>query len=214
MRGLDELEEQAYVDLYWIPLGAGGWFVKRNGRLYEALVALRDRRPRRDLYHSALEVTLPEGRFVIEQAPVPDANGAARGVVAEGSVGTHAAGHLRVFRYEVRRWCDGRIPDIAEAVESPRRLTTDGDIAKRLVDLVPDVPTPVWGRDELGTGEMWNSNAIVSWLITRSGLEPEAIALPARGRAPGWDAGIVAARRSIRASALADALRPSASSHR
>jgi hypothetical protein len=214
MRGLEELNEQAHVDLYWIPLGAGGWFVKRNGRLYEALVALRDGRPRRDLYHSALEVVVPEGRFVIEQAPVPDANGAARGVVAEGAVGAHAARHLRVFRYEVRRWRDGRIPDVAEAVESPRRLTTDGDIAERLVDLVPDVPTPVWGRDELGTGEMWNSNAIISWLITRSGLKPEDIALPARGRAPGWDAGIVAARRSIRASAPAGVFGPSASSHR
>jgi hypothetical protein len=108
-----------------------------------------------------------------------------------------------VFRYEVRRWREGRIPDVAEAVESPRRLTPHADAAQRLVDLVPDVPTPIWGRDELGTGEMWNSNAVISWLITRSGLEPEDISLPARGRAPGWDAGIVAARRSISAAAPA-----------
>ena len=30
------------VDLYWLPLGAGGWFVRLNGRAYEALVAARD----------------------------------------------------------------------------------------------------------------------------------------------------------------------------
>jgi len=24
---------QARVELYWLPLGAGGWFVKLNGRL-------------------------------------------------------------------------------------------------------------------------------------------------------------------------------------
>ena len=79
MTGADEFADQAYVDLYWIPLGAGGWFVKRNGRLYEAVVALRDRRARCDLYHSALEVAVPEGRFVIEQAPVPSTRSAPEG---------------------------------------------------------------------------------------------------------------------------------------
>ena len=44
------------VDLYWLPLGAGGWFVRLNGKAYEALVAFRDGRARRDLYHSALVV--------------------------------------------------------------------------------------------------------------------------------------------------------------
>jgi hypothetical protein len=41
--------EPAHVDLYWIPLGAGGWFVKRNGRLYERLTARRERRRPLDL---------------------------------------------------------------------------------------------------------------------------------------------------------------------
>lgn len=195
MDRLREQDEQAYVDLYWIPLGAGGCFVKRNGRMYEALMAAREGRPPLDLYHSALVVAVPDGRFVIEQAPVPDSKGTTRGVVAGGAVGTRAAGRLRLFRYEVRRWRDGVIPDVAEAVESPRRLTTDAAIAHCVLQLVPEVPTPVWGRDELATGEMWNSNAITSWLITRSGLDPEDIPLPTGGRAPGWDAGIVAARR-------------------
>ena len=183
------------VDLYWLPLGAGGWFVRLNGRIYEALVAWRERRPRRDLYHSALVVTVTEGRFVIEQAwPIPDGDGVARGVVAEGPVGTRRAGAVRVFRFEIRRWRDGVITDIGEAVDSPRRLTSDPAVARRVLDLVPEAPTPVWGRDDLGAGEMWNSNSLVSWLIARSGLDVESVRPPAGGRAPGWDAGVAVAR--------------------
>ena len=52
-------ERRAAVDLYWLPLGAGGHFVRMNGRIYEALAAWRGKRPRRDLYHSALIVTVP-----------------------------------------------------------------------------------------------------------------------------------------------------------
>jgi hypothetical protein len=186
---------QPGVDLYWLPLGAGGRSVRLNGRLYEWAASTRERRPARDLYHSALTVTVPEGVFVIEMAPIPDGNGALRGVVAEGPVGSRRARRLRIFRYEIRRWLNGVIPDVAEAVESPRRLTGDPLLARRLLDLVPDVPTPVWGRDELGTGEMWNSNSLVAWLIVRSGLDVAAVHAPARGRAPGWRAGVVVARR-------------------
>ena len=121
--------------------------------------------------------------------------GAERGVVAEGAVGARAAGRFRLFRYEIRRWRDGVIPDVDEAVESPRRLSDDPDCARRLLELVPQVPTPVWGRDELGAGEMWNSNSTISWLLARSGLDVEAIPPPVGGRAPGWQAGIVIARR-------------------
>ena len=184
------------VDLYWLPLGAGGRSVRVNGRAFEAVAARIGRRPARDLYHSALEVHVPEGRFVIEQAPVCDAHGAAkRGVVAEGAVGQRTAGRFRIFRYEIRRWRDGAIPDLDEAVESPRRLTDDPRQAHRLLDLVPSVPTAVWGRDELEAGEMWNSNSVTSWLIARSGIATESIAFPVGGRAPGWKAGLVVAGR-------------------
>jgi hypothetical protein len=183
------------IDLYWLPLGAGGHSVRLNGRVFEAVAARLDRRERCDLYHSALEVRVPEGRHVIEQAPIRPNDGAERGVVAEGAVGARAAGRFRLFRYEVRRWRDGTIPDIAEAVESPNRLSDDPDCARRLLALVPQVPTPVWGRDELQAGEMWNSNSVISWLIARSGLDVESIQLPSGGRAPGWRAGIVIARR-------------------
>jgi hypothetical protein len=141
-------------------------------------------------------VRAPAGRFVIEMTPVPRGDGRRRGAVAEGPVGLRAAGRLRLFRYEVRRWRDGLIPDVAEAVDSPRRLDGDPVRAERLLRLVPEVPTPVWGRDELAAGEMWNSNSIVSWLLARAGLAPEAIPPPRGGRAPGWRAGIVLARRA------------------
>jgi hypothetical protein len=183
------------VDLYWLPLGAGGQSVRMNGRVFEAVAARIQRRPARDLYHSALVVSVQEGRFVIEQAPIPNGNGAERGVVAEGAVGSRFAERFPLFRYELRRWRDGVIPDVSEAVDSPLRLTDDPRISRRLLDLVPDVPTPVWGRDELNAGEMWNSNSFISWLIARSGLDAESIHVPHGGRAPGWHAGIVVARR-------------------
>jgi hypothetical protein len=182
------------IDLYWLPLGAGGQSVRWNGRVFEAVAALIDGRERCHLYHSALQIYLPQARFVIEQAPVWR-DGEERGVVAEGAVGVRALGRLPLFRYEIRRWREGLIPDIDEAVESPQRLSDDPACAQRLLELVPEVPTPVWGRDELRGGEMWNSNSTISWLIARSGLDVESIALPRRGRAPGWRAGIVIARR-------------------
>jgi hypothetical protein len=185
----------AGIDLYWLPLGAGGHSVRLNGRVFEAAAARLEGRDRCDLYHSALEVRVPEGRFVIEQAAAGRTDGAKRGVVAEGAVGTRAAGRLKLFRYEIRRWRGGAIPDVDEAVESPRRLSDDPDCAQRLLELVAQVPTPVWGRDELGAGEMWNSNSLVSWLIVRSDLEIDAIRPPMGGRAPGWRAGVVIARR-------------------
>jgi hypothetical protein len=183
------------IDLYWLPLGAGGHSVRLNGRVFEAVAAKLEGRARCDLYHSALEVRAREGRFVIEQAPAGRIDGAERGVVAVGAVGARAAGRFRLFRYEVRRWRGGVIPDIDEAIESPWHLSDDPDCAHQLLALVPQVPTPVWGRDELGAGEMWNSNSLISWLIARSGLDVDSIQPPVGGRAPGWKAGIVIARR-------------------
>jgi len=189
--------EGAAVDLYWLPLGAGGHSVRLNGRVFEAVAARAARRPACDLYHSALDVRAGATRFVIEQAPVRDTHGEQRGVVAEGSVGTSWAGRFQIFRYEIRRWRDGRIPDLDEAVGSPLRLTEDEALAQRVLDLVPHVPTPVWGRDELKTGDMWNSNSVTAWLIARSGIDTESIHPPTAGRAPGWQAGLVVARRAL-----------------
>jgi hypothetical protein len=191
----------ASIDLYWIPLGAGGaGFVRLNGRVYEAIKARLERRRPLDLYHTALEVRVTEGRFIIENAwPSPDADTASRGVVVEGPVGSRRLARLRPFRYEVRCWLDGIIPDAEEAVASPQVLSDDPRLARRLLDLVASVPPQVWGRDELHAGEMWNSNSVISWLLARCGLPADDIRPPAGGRAPGWEAGIVSARLSAEA---------------
>jgi hypothetical protein len=201
---------QGAVDLYWLPLGAGGHFVRLNGRIYESLAARLQRRPRCDLYHSALQVELGGERFVIEQTPV--LSGEDHGVVAGGAVGVRWAGRFRILRYEIRVWRGGRIPDVAEAVDSPRRLTYDADQARRVLEVVARVPTPVWGRDELRTGEMWNSNAVIAWVIARSGIDAASIRPPAGGRAPGWRAGLVVAQRQAAEAKRCDA-KPAARSH-
>ena len=184
------------IDLYWLPLGAGGQFVRLNGRIFEALASRLERRPAQDLYHSALQVSVPAASYVIEMAPVRDRHGTLRGVVAEGAVGSRWARPLRIFRYENRCWPDGVIPDLDEAVESRQRLTDDPALATRLLELVPEAPTPVWGRDELRTGEMWNCNSLIAWLIASSGIDIGAVRLPAGGRAPGWRAGVEVAKRA------------------
>ena len=186
----------SHVDLYWLPLGAGGHFVRTNGRVYEALAARLQHRERSDLYHSALEVQLDGDRYVIEQAPAWNLNDPDRGVVCQGAVGAPWLGRFKLFRYEVRRWRDGVIPDRDEAVDSPRRLSADADRARQVLDLVPSFPTATWGRDEQRTGEMWNSNSLIAWLLARSGHDTSAISPPARGRAPGWAAGLSVAARA------------------
>jgi len=182
------------VQLYWIPLGAGRRVVRLSGSLYEALDAWRHRRPAAPLFHSALVVLAPEGRFVIEQTPVPRAREQRHGVV-EGPVGSTLAGHLRLFRYEVRRWRDGVIPDIAEAVGSPVGVSHDPAQASLIVGLVPLVPALVWGRDQEHTGAMWNSNSVIAWLLESAGLDASTFQPPSGGRAPGWAAGREIAQR-------------------
>ncbi|TPG14949.1 hypothetical protein [Pedococcus bigeumensis] len=71
-------------------------------------------------------------------------------------------GRSRLFRYEFRCWRHGTIPDIAAAVESPRRVSNDVAAARRLLELVPSFLRATWGRDEQGAGEIWNSNSLTS----------------------------------------------------
>jgi hypothetical protein len=183
------------IDLYWLPLGAGGVVVRGNGRLYEAFTAWRQHRPAQPLFHSALVSTVRGVAYVVEMAPVWNLRDPDRGVVREGPVGAVPLGRWRAFRYEVRCWSGGRIPDVAEAVDSPVRLSDDGGRAAALIALVPTVPALTWGRDELGTGDMWNSNSLTAWLLARAGLRPEDLRPPGEGRAPGWQAGVELARR-------------------
>jgi hypothetical protein len=86
-------------------------------------------------------------------------------------------------------------PSIKAAVASPVRLSDDLASARRILETLPSIPAPVWGRDELATGEMWNSNSVISWVLTRSGTDIDTVHPPSGGRAPGWDAGRIAATR-------------------
>ena len=186
----------AAVDLYWIALGAGGHWVRFNGRVYEAIDAARRHRRRCDLYHAALVVDLSGVRYTIELAPSPDADEASRGVVGTGAVGSRLAGWLRLFRYEVRCCPGGSIADLDAAVGGAQRRTDDPRVARLLLDLVATAPRPVWGRDELEAGEMWNSNSMIAWLLASAGLSTDDLLPPPGGRAPGWHAGLVVARRA------------------
>ena len=162
--------------------------------MYERIVARRQRRKPQDLYHTALEVVVDGERLTIENAwPSPDGEGNRRGVVREGPVFSRRLARFRLFRYEVRCWSDGVIPDAGYAVGGPQRVTSDPDAARALRAGVSRVPDRVWGRDEAGAGEMWNSNSVVAWLLVTAAIDPFSVAPPESGRVPGWEAGVAAA---------------------
>ena len=122
-------------------------------------------------------------------------------MVAVGPVGLVPLGRLRLFRYEVRCWPGGRIPDVAWAVESPRRLSDDEVVASRVLTQVSTVPTLTWGRDDLGLGDMWNSNSLVAWLLSTCGLDAAGLRRLAGAERPDgaqvwpWPAGLPPVRR-------------------
>lgn len=192
---MNRATRRAAIDLYWLPVGAGGRSVRWNGRIYEALTALTQRRAARDLYHSALQVQLDGDRYVIEMAPLWQQAGTDHGVVRTGPVGTRWLGRYRSFRYEVRCWRDGEIPDVAEAVASPQRVSDDPERAAQLLAVLRRVPAFTWGRDPFRCGDMWNSNSLVSWLLASTGHDLARVQPPDGGRAPGWVAGLVLASR-------------------
>jgi hypothetical protein len=66
--------DQAAVDLYWIPLGAGGHSVRFNGIVDEAISSPIQRRPRCDFYHTALKIRLSARSYAVDAAdagPLP-----------------------------------------------------------------------------------------------------------------------------------------------
>lgn len=179
-----------WVDLSWLPLGAGGQCVRVNGRIYETVAAGWQRRARSDLYHSALRIRSGGTTYTVEMGPVWNVSATDRGVVCEGPVGARALGRFRAFRYEVRCWPGGVIPDLDEAVGEPQRVSEDPVQVSALLRTIPEVPPLTWGRDELGTGDMWNSNSLVSWALARTGHDMRSLTPPPNGRAPGWNAGL------------------------
>jgi hypothetical protein len=102
---------------------------------------------------------------------------------------------FRAFQYEVRCWPGGHIPDIAEAIDSPKRLTENPEQVSVFLEILRHTPAFTWGRDELNTGDMWNSNSVLSWALASSGHDMTDVRLPPNGRAPGWRAGLVLAGR-------------------
>lgn len=188
---LNSCSDGACVVLHWIPLGAGGSAAVRvSGRIYEAVGSFLDGRRPRPLYHSALEVHLTGERYVIENAwPSPDGDTSSRGVVLEGPVWSPRLCRFRLFRYEVRCWEDGSIPDIEHAVASPI-LRFGSEFALRILGSTDSIPRHIWGRKLRVAGEMWTSNSVISYLLTVSGLTASDYRPPDGGRAPGWDAGI------------------------
>ena len=81
--------------------------------------ARREHRHPLDLYHTALEITVPTGRFVIENAwPIPNRYRQHAESRSKGPVWVRALDAFRLFRYEVRR---GRLD---KALDWPESLET------------------------------------------------------------------------------------------
>lgn len=180
------------VKLWWLPVGAGGHVVIHTSRWWELWRSAREHRRPQPLFHAALEVTAGT-RYTIEMTPAWGQGSEPRGVVATGPVGAQRLGVLKLFRYEVRCWRDGVIPDLAYALEPPDLISLPAGDAGALLQRVPRVPCLVWGAKMPG-GDMWNSNSLISWLLQTSGIDAAELHPPRGGRAPGWRAGIDAAR--------------------
>lgn len=181
-----------------MPVGAGSRIVPITSGWWERWRAWREHRPPQALCHAALEVFSAAGRHVVEMGPAwgggrGRSDPGQRGVVATGPVGWAPLGRLRLFRYEVRCWRAGVLPDRAFAVAPPRVVAISETHAMLLLDRVAAVPRHTWGKDPGLTGDMWNSNALISWLLETSGLESTPLGPPAGCRAPGWRAGAIAA---------------------
>jgi hypothetical protein len=186
----------ARISLYWIPVGSGQHVVRRSTRVFESVDARRHHRPRRTLYHAALEVQLDAERWTVEMAPAWGGPAREHGVTVTGPVGFRRLGASRFFRYEVRVWKDGAVPDLGYAVGDPVHVATDPARVRRLISAGSRVPGLTWGRDELGLGDMWNSNSLAAWLLATSGHDVASVGPPGGGRAPGWTAGVELARRT------------------
>lgn len=180
--------------LWWIPVGAGGHVVVHTSRWWELARARLVHRPAQALFHAALEVTVDGARFVVEMAPAwGGVRGVDRGVVRTGPVGLRLLGRSRLFRYEVRCWRDGLIPDRRWAVGGPTVITHNPSTARALLHQTRRVPALTWGRTVEQTGDMWNSNSLVSWLLVTAGIETTDLHPPPGGLAPGWEAGLAVA---------------------
>ncbi|HEY0260340.1 MAG TPA: hypothetical protein VGC18_10865 [Lacisediminihabitans sp.] len=191
-----ERSADAAVLLWWLPVGAGGRLVRHTSGWWEFVQAALAGRDRQRLFHAALELVADGERYVVEMAPawaLPQE--ADRGVVAVGPVGCRPLGRSRLFRYEIRSWRGGTLPDREWAVGGPVVIVSDEAVARLLLRRIHLVPVLTWGRTVPHTGDMWNSNSLVSWLLADAGVDATGLTPPANGRAPGWQAGLAVAIR-------------------
>ncbi|MBI2767264.1 MAG: hypothetical protein HYX53_15315 [Chloroflexi bacterium] len=188
--------EDCFVDLYWLPVGAGTHFQRASLIAYGALLAAVTRRPRAGFVHAALKLRLDGRPYTLELMPIPARQETAPFLT--GPVGWRPAGRLRLFRYQLLCREGAVLPDEGWVVGSPLRLTSDCATADRVLDCARRVPPFTWGRRAKGTGEMWTSDSAVSWLLSVAGIDAAAIAVPAGMQAPGWRAGLELALRPAR----------------
>jgi hypothetical protein len=163
-----DAERTDRADFWRLPVGAGGVIVAHTSRWWELLSARRDCRAPQQLVHAALEVFTGGERYVIEMTPQWGQPRTASGVVAIGPVGPPPLGRFRMFRYVVRAWPNG---------------------------VLPEVPLHTWGRAVPPSTDMWNSNSLIAWTLCRAGIDACTLTPPVGCRAPGWVAGIAAGTR-------------------
>jgi hypothetical protein len=181
----------AAVVLWWLPVGAGGHVVRHTSGWWERFDAFRAHRAPQLLFHAALEVSTDGHRYVIEMAPQwAGSKDEDRGVVVTGPVGLRVLGRSSLFRYEVRCWRDGTLPDRDWAVGGPAIVADDDGTAQSILRHIREVPALTWGRQVPPTRDMWNPNSLVSWLLRVSGVPIATLSPPGGGRAPGWAAGL------------------------
>ncbi len=184
----------AYLDLFWLPVGAGTHLQRASLVAYESVAAALARRHRSILCHAGLKGVLDGRTFTLELTPVPAAQDTPP--LITGAVGSPLAGRLRIFRYQLICRESDALPDEQWAVEHPVRLTEDAAAIQRLFDVAPTVPAYTWGRRVQGASEMWTSNSAISWLLLESGISLADVHVPRGATAPGWQAGIDTRKRS------------------
>ncbi|WP_062133919.1 hypothetical protein [Demequina aestuarii] len=184
----DRTQDGDHATLLWLPVGAGGHVVIHTSAWWERWRAAVEHRPPAPLFHAALEVRLAGVPSAIEMAPAWGAGSGGPGVRATGPVGLAWLGRSRFFRYEIRCGDHGIIPDRAWAMGAPVILTHEAEIIESMLLAVGSAPPLTWGRKVGDTGDMWNSNSLVSWTLGTAGLRTD-YEPPMGGRAPGWAAG-------------------------
>ena len=164
---------------HWIPLGAGGHSVRVNGIVCEVISSLIQRRPRQRLPRRPGDPR-PE-RTVRDRDDTGPERARLERVSWRGGSRDAIGRSTRILRYESAGDPTASSPTWGDAVASPVRISDDPPWHSASWGCSLDAE-PTWGRDELGTGEMWTCNSVMSGSHPRLGL-------PGRDRLPPTRAG-------------------------